>query len=225
MPVPFKVCCIQSAAEADAAIAAGALAIGLVGAMPNGPGPIEDARIADISAHVRRRHGERVWRVLLTSKIRAEDITAHVVATGVNTVQIVDAPEEGAHDALRRALPALRLIQVIHVEDDRALDLARKAAETADILLLDSGKPSAAQRTLGGTGQVHDWSISRRIAASAKKPVFLAGGLNSANAARALAEVRPFGLDLCSGLRDAERDYALNPEKLAAFRAALDGVL
>ncbi|NWG91283.1 MAG: phosphoribosylanthranilate isomerase, partial [Parvularculaceae bacterium] len=84
-----------------------------------------------------------------------------------------------------------------------------------------SGKPSAAVRTLGGTGDVHDWSISRRVVESCGRPVFLAGGLNPLNVVEAIRAARPFGVDICSGLRDTERGYALNAEKLAAFAAAL----
>lgn len=219
--IPFKICCIQSPQEADAAIAAGALAIGLVGAMPNGVGPIGDEAIAEIAAYVRARRGARVWTTLLTSRTDGAAIAEHVAATGVNTVQIVDRPADGAWAHLRRAHPALRIIQVVHVEDGRAVAESRRAAEEVDAILLDSGKPSAAVRTLGGTGDVHDWSISRRVVEAAPKPVFLAGGLNPLNVAAAVARVRPFGVDVCSGLRDPRRGHALDAEKLAAFAAAL----
>lgn len=219
--IPFKVCCMQSIEEAEAAIAAGALAIGLVGAMPNGPGPIDDEAIAEIAAHVHARNGARVWTTLLTSRIDEEAIADHVAATGVNTVQIVDCPSPKTYALLRRAHPALRILQVVHVEDEGAIDEARRAGEAVDAILLDSGKPSAAIRTLGGTGDLHDWSISRRVVETCGRPVFLAGGLNPANVAGAVAAVRPFGVDICSGLRDRERGYALNAGKLAEFAAAL----
>jgi len=65
---------------------------------------------------------------------------------------------------------------------------------------------------------VHNWALSRRIREAVDVPVFLAGGLSAANVAAAVAEVAPFGLDLCSGVRTQDR---LDPEKLAAFFAAL----
>lgn len=219
--VRMKICCMQSAAEADAAIAAGALAVGLVGAMPNGPGPICDAAIREIAAHVHGRCGDAVWTTLLTSRTDGEAIADHVADTGVNSIQIVDDPAPRAYEKLRRAHPALRIIQVIHVEDERAVDAARRAGEGADFILLDSGKPSAKVRTLGGTGDVHDWSVSRRIVETVQKPVFLAGGLNPDNVAEAVRAVRPFGVDVCSGLRDRDRADALNRDKLDAFTAAL----
>jgi phosphoribosylanthranilate isomerase len=87
-----------------------------------------------------------------------------------------------------------------------------------DALLFDSGNPSLAVKELGGTGRVHDWSISRRIREQVNVPVFLAGGLNAGNAAEAARQVRPFGLDICSGVRT---DGRLDESKLRAFVEAL----
>jgi len=221
MKMPFKVCGIQSTEEADLAVAAGAAALGLVAEMPSGPGPISDDKIREIAGHVLKKHGYEVWRVLLTSRIDAEAIADHIAMTGVNTVQLVDVPAVGAHERLRKVFPHIRLIQVIHVEDERAIDEAVAAAHTADAILLDSGKPNARHRTLGGTGNTHDWSISRKIVATIEKPVFLAGGLKPDNAVAAIKEVSPYGLDICSGLRDTNNDYRLVPAKLNAFAKAL----
>ncbi len=221
MKFPFKVCCIRSTAEADMAINAGALAVGLVGEMPNGPGPIADDQIKEIAAHLRGRDGDKVWTTLLTSQTEGDAIADHIAETGVNTVQIVDDPAPGAYAIIRKSHPNVRIMQVIHVEDERAVDSAMKAGAVADIILLDSGKPSAPARTLGGTGDVHDWTISRKIVEAVKGPVFLAGGLNPENVAEAVAAVRPFGVDICSGLRDRDNDYALVPKKLEAFAGVL----
>ncbi len=221
MTIHFKVCCIHSADEADMAIAAGAAAVGLVAEMPNGPGPISDEEITEIAAHVRGRHGDKIWTTLLTSRTEGDAIADHIAATRVNTVQIVDAPERGAYDAIRKAHKAVRLMQVIHVENDGAVDDARRAAEYVDVILLDSGKPGTAARTLGGTGDVHDWTISRQIIEAVDRPVFLAGGLGPDNVASAVAAVGPYGVDICSGLRDKADAYRLVPEKLEAFAAVL----
>ncbi len=223
-PTAFKVCCIQSIAEADAAIDAGAVALGLVGAMPNGPGQLDDDQITAIAAHIHQRTGGANWATLLTSRTTAADIIAHVDKTGVNTVQIVDWPTpdlEPVHRAIRAARPDLRVFQVIHVENETAIAQAQRAAASADVLLLDSGAPSATTRTLGGTGLVHDWSISKKIIESCGKPVFLAGGLTPDNVKDAVGAVQPYGVDICSGIRDKDRQYALNLDKLKAFADAL----
>ena len=59
-------------------------------------------------------------------------------------------------------LPALKIVQVVHVTGERTIDEALALATQVDALLLDSGVPDAPVRLLGGTGRVHDWSISRR---------------------------------------------------------------
>ena len=113
----IKICCIQSVDEADMAVRAGADLIGLVAAMPSGPGPIDDAEIAKIT----RWTPPGVTSVLLSSETSAAGLIAHVRACRPSALQIVDAPSFGARMAVREAFPALKIIQVIHVEDRRAL--------------------------------------------------------------------------------------------------------
>ncbi len=207
-----KICCIQSADEARRAVAAGADLLGLVAAMPSGPGPIPDARIAEIAAGV----PPGVTSVLLTAETDPAAISALVAACRPGAVQLVDHAAIAAHPLLRADHPSLQILQVVHVEDEGAVGIALAAAATADAILLDSGRPSA--RELGGTGRVHDWAISREVVRRAPKPVFLAGGLRPGNVADAIRAVRPFGVDLCSGVRTGG---ALDPEKLAAFMEAV----
>ena len=222
-PLPFKICCMQSEAEIDMAAAAGAYAVGIVGPMPNGAGFLDDATAARLARYGVDRYGDRLWVTLLTKRTRAQEIADHVAAIGANAVQIVDRPERFAYALLRQRFPVLKILQVVHVEDARAIDEAQAAAPHVDAILLDSGRPSASTPTFGGTGDRHDWSISRRIVEAVEKPVFLAGGLNPQNAAAAIDAVAPFGLDICSGLRNRASGDALIPEKLAAFAQTLRG--
>ncbi len=221
MTMRFKVCCIQSTDEAQIAIRAGAYAVGLVAEMPNGPGPIGDELILEITDFIRRNHNGRAHSVLLTSRTDGAAIVDHVSATKPDMVQIVDTPQTGAYEFIRRAHPSLKIIQVIHVEDEGAIDEARAVEKDVDFVLLDSGKPSSPERTLGGTGDVHDWSVSKRIVDALVRPVFLAGGLSPENVKDAIGLVAPFGVDLCSGLRDRDNGYALIPERAEAFADAL----
>ncbi len=216
--VRVKICCISSVEEAALAVRHGASAIGLVGAMPSGPGIIDDSLIAEVAASV----PPAVATFLLTSETEPEAIVDHVRRCGTNTVQIVDAVESAAYQALRRALPAVKIVQVIHVTGPEALAEAMARAPSVDALLLDSGRPQAPLRELGGTGRVHDWSLSRRIVAGVPRPVFLAGGIRPENAAEAYRRVRPFGIDLCTGVR---RDGQLDAERLRGLFAALVAAL
>jgi phosphoribosylanthranilate isomerase len=213
----IKICCIQSEAEARLAIAAGADALGLVGTMPSGPGPIDDALIAAIAARV----PPPVATFLLTSETEADAIIAHARRCGTNTLQLVDRVAAEVYPQLRQALPGVKLVQVVHVAGSESVGEAVAAAARADALLLDSGQPHAAIRVLGGTGRVHDWAVSRRIVEAAACPVFLAGGLRADNVGAAIATVRPFGIDVCTGVR--RTDYSLDPTKLEPFVAAVAG--
>ena len=87
--------------------------------------------------------------------------------------------------------------------------------------LLDSGRPNAAIAELGGTGRRHDWAISAAFVKASERPVFLAGGLSAANVGDAVRHVRPFGLDLCSGVRT---DGRLDAAKLRDFVLAVERV-
>jgi phosphoribosylanthranilate isomerase len=178
------------------ALDAGAHALGLVGEMPSGPGPIDDTVIADIADANREE-----MSVLLTSQTRAYEIVRHVARAHTRAVQLVDTVEEGTAAALRARFANLTIIQVIHVRGIADVDAAFNAALWADNLLLDSGAPDGAVKELGGTGRTHNWELSRKIVERVNKPVWLAGGLSPANVAEAIGQVRPFGVDICSGLR------------------------
>jgi phosphoribosylanthranilate isomerase len=214
MRTRIKICCIASVAEADLAVRLGADALGLVGAMPSGPGVIDDAMIAAVAAAV----PPPVASVLLTAEVRAAAIADHVARTGPTAVQVVSHIDQADAAELARLIPTVRRIQVIHVEDARALDLIPGYAPHVHAFLLDSGRPGAAVPLLGGTGLTHDWSISAAFVKASPRPVFLAGGLTSANAGDAIRQVRPYGLDLCSGVRTEGR---LDADKLAAFMAVV----
>jgi len=211
VPTPrVKVCCIKTAEEAKLAIDLGASAVGLVSQMPSGPGPIPERLIAEIASAV----PPSVGTFLLTSQTDADVIAAQQRRCGVNVLQIASYPPPGTLATLRKALPGVALVKVVHIQGEDSVAQAVESALGADALLLDSGNPSDALPTLGGTGRVHDWAISARIVSEVHIPVFLAGGLNAENVREAIETVHPFGVDLCSGVRT---QGALDPIKLARF--------
>ena len=214
MRTRLKICCIASADEARIAIAAGADALGLVAAMPTGANSIPDERIAAIAAAT----PPPIATFLLTAQTTAEAIAAHIEATRPTVVQIVSHIDPAQAAELARLQPCVRRVQVIHVEGPEALSLIPEYAPHVHAFLLDSGRPGGSVPEFGGTGRTHDWTISAAFVKASPKPVFLAGGLNPANAGEAIHQVRPFGLDLCSGIRT---DGRLDAVKLAAFVAAV----
>ena len=215
MAVRVKICCIANEQEAADAIRYGASAIGLVGEMPSGPGPISDEEIREIAKTV----PPSIATFLLTSQQTAQGIIDHHHRTKTNTIQIVDELADRDYQTIREALTNVKLVQVIHVAGEESVDEAAELAEFVDAILLDSGNPNRAVKELGGTGRRHDWRLSRKIVETCGKPVFLAGGLNAENVREAIETVQPFGLDLCSGVRS---DGKLDLTKLEQFFNAVN---
>lgn len=210
MKLRIKICCISSIDEAKTAIEFGAAAIGLVARMPSGPGPIPDDLIKQIALTV----PPPIGTFLLTSETSVNEIIKHHKRTQTNTIQIVDQLSSGTYSQLKTALPSVKIVQVIHVIDEKSVDLAIKISEHVDALLLDSGNPNLKIKELGGTGRVHNWKLSKQIRDNSKCPIFLAGGLKPENVRLAIDEVQPFAIDVCSGVRTNGK---LDKQKLAEF--------
>ena len=206
----IKICCISSENEAKTAIEFGASAIGLVARMPSGPGPISDELIRQIADTI----PPPVATFLLTSETTVRKIIEHHNRTKTNTIQIVDSLLSGTYSQLKTALPCVKIVQVIHVIDERSVDEAIGISAMVDAILLDSGNPKLKIKELGGTGRIHNWKLSRQIRDKSKCPVFLAGGLNPENVRQAIEEVQPFTVDVCSGVRTGGH---LDRKKLELF--------
>ena len=185
--------------------------------MPSGPGPIEDELINTIARTIH----PPIASFLLTSEQNSKDIIAHVNRVHTYTVQVVDALTGGTYEEIRNALPHLRIVQVIHVTGEESIGQALQVHQYVDAILLDSGNPKAAIKTLGGTGNTHNWSVSHELVKQVSVPVFLAGGLHAGNVQEAIEQVNPFGVDVCSGVRSAGK---LDLQKLSAFIKAVKAI-
>jgi len=205
-----KICCISSQKEARLAIELGASALGLVGPMPSGPGIIDNPLIKQIA----KITPAEISTFLLTSETSAQNIIAHYKKVKTTTIQIVDELSSGSYQQIRQALPHVELVQVIHVIDENSVKQAIDAAKHVDYILLDSGNPNLEIKELGGTGKTHNWDLSLKIRKAIDKPLFLAGGLTPDNVQHAIKRVKPYGLDLCSGVRT---DGLLDEDKLKSF--------
>ena len=198
------------------AIGHGASAVGLVSAMPSGPGVIAESLIAEIAAKLPPAIGS----FLLTCQTDPEKIIEQQQRLRVNTIQICDRLGTASYSVLRAALPGIALVQVIHVTSPESVTEAISVAPFVDGILLDSGNQSLPVKELGGTGRTHDWNLSLQIREAIAVPLFLAGGLKAENVAEAIRQVQPFGVDVCSGVRT---DGKLDEGKLRRFFAAIRG--
>ncbi|MDX1700734.1 MAG: phosphoribosylanthranilate isomerase, partial [Melioribacteraceae bacterium] len=168
-----------------------------VSEMPSGPGVINEKTIKIIARSV----PAEIETFLLTSKQNSALIIEQIRKCGTNTVQIVDELIQGSYDDIKEQFPNVKIVQVIHVNNEKDITIAQELSKFVDALLLDSGNQSLIIKELGGTGRIHDWEISREIVKSVKIPVYLAGGLNHENVEEAVKKVQPFGIDLCSSVR------------------------
>jgi phosphoribosylanthranilate isomerase len=212
-----KICCMGSLAEAWMAIANGAAAVGLVSVMPSGPGVIAEDLIAEIA----ERLPPAIGSFLLTCESDPTAIIEQQRRLRINTIQICDRLESSSYQTLREGLPGISLVQVIHVNGAESVAEAISIAPFVDAVLLDSGNQSLPVKELGGTGRTHDWNLSMQIREAIDVPLFLAGGLRAENVAEAIRQVRPFGVDVCTGVRT---DGQLDEGKLKAFFAAVRSV-
>ncbi len=209
MRTRVKICCISSVLEAKLAIQCGADALGLVAEMPSGPGTIKDELITEIIQTI----PPPIASFLLTSRTDTQSIIQHQKSVKSNVIQIVDALQSGSYRDFREQIPTVKIVQVIHVIDEKTIDEALEIASEVDALLLDSGNPTLAIKELGGTGRVHNWEISRKIVEQSPIPVFLAGGIKAENVRAAIEAVQPYGVDLCSSVRTNSQLDAIKLEK------------
>ena len=204
---------MASVDEVRLAIGRGADALGFVSEMPSGAGVISEELIARLTRLV----PPPVATFLLTCETSAAAIIAQQRRCNANTLQLCDRVGSAVRATLRRELPGIRVVQVVHVAGPESIREALEVQETCDAILLDSGNQSLAVKELGGTGRTHDWSISATVREQVGVPVFLAGGLTPANVRAAIAAVHPFAVDVCTGVRTGGK---LDPVKLSAFAQA-----
>lgn len=205
-----KICCIKNIEEAEMAIRHGANVLGLVGNMPSGPGVIDDETIAEIVKTI----PNHIETFLLTSETDAQAIIEHHQKVNTSAIQIVDELKTGTYSDIRQVIPNVKIVQVLHVIDQSIIAKAKSIENEVGYILLDSGNPNLEIKELGGTGRTHNWEISKQLIRSVAVPVFLAGGLRASNVQQAMQQVQPYGIDLCSGVRENDE---LDEEKLKYF--------
>jgi phosphoribosylanthranilate isomerase len=219
-----KICGLTREADVDAAVTAGADAVGFVVDVPvDTPREVTPERAAALAERV----PPFVTTVLVTMPSDPRDAIDLADAVAPDAVQCHGDLPPGDVAFVRSNVDA----SVITAVDAAALatgatdargasaddHTARRYAEVSDALLVDSLRDDGA----GGTGETHDWPRTRRAVASLETPVVLAGGLTPENVADAIAAVDPFAVDVASGVeaRGGVKDH----ERVRAFLDAVAG--
>jgi phosphoribosylanthranilate isomerase len=207
-----KICGNRNLDEIELAVSLGADALGLIiGARHR----TEDALDVRTAAILLAGIPASVISVLVTHQVTAAKIIDLHEALPTPCIQLHDDIPPGEIKNLRAQRPKTKLIKAIGVEDRSAVDAARVFERLADALLLDT----RSRNRIGGTGMTHDWTISREIVKRVQCPVILAGGLTPENVAEAIDIVRPYGVDVNSGVEFRSGDKHPDKEKMFIRRA------
>jgi phosphoribosylanthranilate isomerase len=195
-PVSIKICGLRSYDEARDALDCGATRLGFLVGLTH---RAEDGIDADTARAAVRRLPAAADTVLVTHLTDPVQVAELAAAIGVRGLQVHGPMSLPDLRRLRALVPGLGVLKAVHVTGEDAVAQALAQADAAPGLLLDSRTGDR----LGGTGAVHDWSISARIVAALPGlPVHLAGGLTPDNVAEAIRQVRPAGVDVNSGVED-----------------------
>ena len=201
-----KICGTATFADLSCAVAAGADAAGFLMGITH---VTQDAVTPEAAAAMVATLPPFIEPVAVTHLTRPVDLIRIVEVSHCTTLQIQDmvTPEDIAE--VRAALPYLRIVKAVHVTDMSAVATTKYFADAADAILLDTRTVDR----IGGTGIPHDWNISAKIVQECSVPVILAGGLTPENVGEAVRRVRPYAVDVhtgvkMNGVRDAERTRA-----------------
>lgn len=203
-----KICGIKRVEDVVLGCKEGASALGfIVGVLYKSEDEISLAQARELVALV----DPPTMPVLVTHLTTPESIAVLTETLQVPAVQLHGFISLQDIKILRKLIPRRTLIKAVHVSGPQSIELAKKYADCVDMLLLDS----RTEGRIGGTGLVHDWSISAEIVREVNIPVVLAGGLNPDNVAEAIRKVKPYGVDANTGTKD-DNGFK-DPEKVRCF--------
>ena len=210
MTVRVQIAGVSSVEEALAAADAGVDALGFTVRLPTGVHDgLTEAKARSIVAGL----PPFVASVAITYVGAPREAVELCRYLGVTTLQLHGPFPTTEIPVLRVGLPHLKIIRAVHVTGPEAVAQARALARQVDALILDTYDPDTGRH--GATGKTHDWAISRQIVDEVPVPVILAGGLTPDNVAAAIAAVRPWGVDVHTGIErpDGSRDL----DRIRAF--------
>ena len=198
-----KICGITTVGDAELAVDEGASAIG-INFVPASPRAVDVATARAIVDRV----GARTLTVLVVADLTATALRELLRTTGARCLQLSgDETPELLAEFLPHAYKGVRI--------GSPADVARAAAYPGEHLLVDAKVAGK----LGGTGQTVDWTLVAPLARARK--LTLAGGLRPSNVADAIRVVRPFCVDVASGVEKEGDPRRKDPDKVRAFHRAV----
>ncbi len=202
-----KICGITRLEDAEVAVEHGAWALGFI-LWPGSKRACDPADAAHIAARVRRRAS--LVGVVVNPSL--DEVVAAAELIGLTHLQLhgEEGPAFAAEAARRTGCKVIKAVRVRSGADLQAVETFR----TVDFHLLDAGH--ATQR--GGSGETWDWGLAARRRSAV--PKILAGGLTSENVGAGIEAVRPYAVDVASGVEVPGEPGVKDPERVRAFIAA-----
>jgi phosphoribosylanthranilate isomerase len=215
-----KICGIRRSEDALLAAQCGADAVGLlVGQRHSSP----DFITAALAGKISRTLPPSVEAVLVTHITDVDEIERLLRQSGITAVQLHSKITAESVANLRTRFPDLKVFKSVHVLSAQSARYPEGFSKVVDGFVLDTINVATDQ--VGGTGNVHDWTISRKIVERFPDiPIILAGGLNSKNVRSAIESVHPFGVDVNSGTKGSDgfkdarkmREFVIEAKRLGA---------
>ncbi len=204
--VRVKICGITNDADLQAAVAAGADAVGfLVGKSTVSKRKIPLSRARKLVA----KTPPFVTAVAVCTPKDAKELVEVAQKTGAQCLQVHGKISGKELNAAKKETGA-KIIRSIPVKDGfDSMAALKKAEKVADAIVLDSREP--------GSGKTHNWSESAKLVGATKLPVILAGGLNPSNVAVAAKKVKPFAVDASTGVEFEGKPGKKSAAKIKAF--------
>lgn len=192
-----KICCIQNPDEARLAIGVGADSLGLVSSTPASPQVMRPEKIREITQLI----PPSIDAFVLTALDSSWDLIDLIRNVKNRTIQLIDRLNTGNYLEIRASIPCVKIVQTIDASHEEAFDQAIRIDSYVDAILLKAN--------LHGS-----WEVCREIVEHVQTPVFLSGDLHALNVREAIEAIRPFGVDVCEGVRTEGK---LDAEKLRRF--------
>lgn len=188
-PVAVKICGLTQAAQAVAIARMGVTALGFI-CVPSSARYIAPSAIAKITQQL----PEEVLTVAVVANPTLEALQSLLHRSNVKALQLHGSESPAFCQQLRQQFPDVQLIKALRVKSQDTLQEIPAYIPHVNCLLLDAYHP----QQLGGTGSPFDWQLLQGLRIDC--PWWLAGGITPENCRQAIAQTRPHGIDVCSGV-------------------------
>jgi len=193
--VKVKICGITNTDDAHLVRDSGADMLGMIVDVPvQTPRKISIDEADEISKEI----GDAIDIVVVLCPRSVEEVETVVRKIEPFGVQMHGFESNEFLNSVREAVPDVKLIKTVHVDERGTIHGVMPEENYVDFILLDT---ISAQ--IGGTGKKHSWDKSREIVEHSAIPVILSGGLTPENVEEAIKEVRPYGVDVASGVESS----------------------